>query len=62
MAEWSMAVVLKTSQIGYAKTVIFSRPRSLEHAHDVATFCVIMPFFPPRLITDRLNFAANSFI
>src|SRR5437870_4865864 len=30
MAEWSMAVVLKTSRVGYTKTVIFSRPTSPE--------------------------------
>jgi hypothetical protein len=56
MAEWSMAVVLKTSRIGYTKTVIFSRPTSLQHAQDVARFCAIMVIFQPTLITDRPNF------
>jgi hypothetical protein len=32
MAEWSMAVVLKTTRIGYTKTVIFSRQTSPEHS------------------------------
>jgi hypothetical protein len=62
MAEWSMAVVLKTTRIGYTKTVIFSRATSLEHAQDVAGFCAIIPFFQPTLITDRSKFACNSLI
>jgi hypothetical protein len=41
MAEWSMAVVLKTTRIGYTKTVIFSRQTSPEHSQDVAKFCAI---------------------
>jgi hypothetical protein len=62
MAEWSMAVVLKTSSIGYTKTVIFPAQTSPEHAQDVARFCAIVAIFPSTLITDRPNFARNSLI
>jgi hypothetical protein len=62
MAEWSMAVVLKTSSIGYTKTVIFSRPTSSQDAQDVARFCAIVAIFPSTLITDRPNFARNALI
>ena len=60
MAEWSMAVVLKTSRIGYTKTVTFSRPAPFEHAQYVARFWAIFLFFPPTLITDTAHFARNS--
>ncbi len=55
-----MAVVLKTSRIGYTKTVIFSRPTSSQHAQDVARFCAILSCFELRPITDLPNFVRNS--
>jgi hypothetical protein len=57
-----MAVVLKTSSIGYAKTLIFSRPISLQHAQDVTRFCAILLIFEPTLITDPPDFGRNSLI
>jgi hypothetical protein len=62
MAEWSMAVVLKTSRIGYTKTVMFSRATSSQHAQDLARFCAIFAIFQSTVITDPPNFARNSLI
>jgi hypothetical protein len=62
MAEWSMAVVLKTSGIWLYQDGIFSGLTSPEHARDVARFCAIFAILQSTLITDYQNFGAKSLI
>jgi hypothetical protein len=41
MAEWSMAVVLKTAPFGYPKTVIFRPPDRAGDPQNLARICAI---------------------
>ena len=53
MAEWSMAVVLKTSAIGYTKTVIFWRVDLSQDRQNQAAIRAIVTLSEYNLITDR---------
>jgi hypothetical protein len=55
MAEWSMAVVLKTSRIGYTKTIMVSQPNSTHDVPNMARFYAILPFLELEAITDHPN-------
>ena len=52
MAEWSMAVVLKTTPIGYPKTVIFWRVDRAPDRQNPATIRAILALPEHNLITD----------
>lgn len=60
MAEWSMAVVLKTSPIGYSKTVIFLAEVPHHMRKDVATLWAFCSILQLPLITDRQEFRCKS--
>jgi hypothetical protein len=47
MAERSMAMVLKTFRVGYPELVVFSPPRSSQHAENLATFCAMFRIARP---------------
>jgi hypothetical protein len=60
MAEWSMAVVLKTPTIGYIRTVIFCAVRSSPDRQNLAKIRAISGILERNPITDRLSPLENT--
>jgi hypothetical protein len=55
MAEWSMAVVLKTGRIGYDIAVIFCGVVPSSHLRNLAIILPLQRSSESKLITDRAN-------
>jgi hypothetical protein len=62
MAEWSMAVVLKTSSDRLYQGGYIFAGNFLEDRQKVARCCAISRIFEATLITDQPNFSAELLI